>query len=244
MAESGAGRQRADERSNEKVNQRVNERLNEGEEQQRGGQAQGGSSGAQQGGIQRGGAAGMQRPGGYVPLAFSLSPRDFFTSSPLGLMRRFADEMDRVFSNLGASGQRSATGEEPAWMPVVEVRENENQLTVNAELPGLSEKDVTVEATPEGLVIQGERQRDYSSEEGGIQRSERSYGRFWRLIPLPEGAQVEQAKANFENGVLQITIPIPESQQQRRQIPISGGGSSSGSRESGGQRARSASQGS
>ncbi len=99
-----------------------------------------------------------------------------------------------------------------------------------------------METTPEGLVIQGERQREYSSDEGGLQRSERSYGRFWRLIPLPEDAQVEQAKANFENGVLQITIPIPESQQQRRQIPISGGGTGSGSQQSGGQRARSASQ--
>ena len=243
MAESGASRQRADERSNERLNQRTTERTNEGEQQQRGGQAQSGSS-DQRGDIQRGGASGVQRTGGYVPSVFSLSPRDFFTMSPVGLMRRFADEMDRVFSNLGASGQRNSAGEELAWMPVVEVRENENQLIVNVELAGLSEKDVRVEATPEGLVIQGERQRDYSAEEGGIQRSERSYGRFWRLIPLPEGAQVEQAKANFENGVLQITIPIPESQQRRRQIPISGGGTSAGNRESGGQRARSASQGS
>jgi HSP20 family protein len=240
MAESGTSKQRT-------------------EEQQRGSQAQGGSSESQRGesqrgGIQRGGSSelqrgesqhgGIQRAGGYVPSVFSLSPREFFTVSPLGLMRRFADEMDRAFSNLGASGQRNATGEDLAWMPVVEVRESDNQLIVNAELPGLTDKDVRVEATPEGLVIQGERQREYSSDENGFQRSERSYGRFWRLIPLPEDAQVDQAKANFENGVLQVTIPIPESQQQRRQIPISGGGTSTGSQQSGGQRARSASQGS
>ena len=250
MAESGASRQRTEERSNERLNQRVNERTNEGEEQQRGSQAQGGSSELQRGGIQRGGSSelqrgGIQRSGRYVPSLFALGPRDFFTTSPLGLMHRFADEMDRVFSNLGASGQRNSTGEELAWMPVVEVRENDNQLIVNAELPGLTEKDVRVETTPEGLVIQGERQREYSSDEGGIQRSERSYGRFWRLIPLPEDAQVDQAKANFENGVLQVTIPIPESQRQRRQIPISSsGGTGSGSQQSGGQRVRSASQGS
>jgi HSP20 family protein len=220
MAESGASRQRT-------------------EEQQRGSQARGGSSE-----IQRSGSSETQRPSGYMPSVFAVSPRDFFTMSPLGLMRRFADDMDRVFSNLGASGQRNALGEELTWTPVVELRQDDNQLIVNAELPGLSEKDVRVEATPEGLVIQGERQREYSTEEGGIQRSERSYGRFWRLIPLPEGANVEQARANFENGVLQITIPIPESHQQRRQIPINSGGSGSGGRESGGQRARSASQGS
>ncbi len=98
MAESGTSRQRT-------------------EEQQRGSQAQGGSSEnqrgeGQRGGIQRSGSGeiqrgGIQRSGGYVPSVFSLSPRELFTSSPLGLMRRFADEMDRVFSNLGASGQRS-----------------------------------------------------------------------------------------------------------------------------------------
>jgi len=216
MAESGASRQRT-------------------EEQQRGSLAQGGSSG-----IQRSGSSGMHRASGYVPSVFAISPRDFFTMSPLGLMRRFADEMDRVFSTFNASGQRNALGEELTWTPVVEVRQDENQLIVNAELPGLSDKDVRVETTPEGLVIQGERQREYSTQEGGIQRSERSYGRFWRLIPLPEGADVEQAKANFENGVLQITIPTPEAQEQRRQIPIN---SASAGRESGGQRARSASQG-
>lgn len=213
MPESGTTRQR----SNESLSER---------ETQRGSQGQGGPSG-------------IQRRGGYMPSVFSLAPRDFFTTSPLGLMRRFADEMDRVFSNLGAPGTRTSRGEELTWMPVVEVRESGNNLIVSAELPGVTEKDVQVEATPEGLIIQGERQQEYSGEEGGIQRSERTYGRFWRLIPLPEGANVDEAKANFENGVLQITIPIPESQQKRRQIPISAGG-----RESGGQRARSASQGS
>ena len=171
-----------------------------------------------------------------MPSAFSLGPRDFFTLSPLGLMRRFADEMDRAFSNFGGLAPASGN-EELAWMPAVEVRETDNHLIVTAELPGLTENDVQVEATQEGLVIQGERKRESSGDEGGIQRSERSYGRFWRLIPLPEAANVDQAKANFENGVLQVNIPIPESQQRRRQIPISSSGQAPG-----GQRARSASQ--
>src|SRR5205814_935538 len=164
------------------------------------------------------GSGGIQRRGGYFP---SISPRDFFTSSPLGLMRRFADEMDRVFSGFGGISSGTSSNEGLTWMPAVEVRENNNNLVVRAELPGLTEKDVRVEATPEGLVIQGERKQEYTGEEGGIQRSELTYGQFWRLIPLPEAAQVENAKANFENGILEVTIPIPESQQRRRQIPIS-----------------------
>jgi HSP20 family protein len=145
--------------------------------------------------------------------------------------------MDRAFSGFGTAPTRAGV-EELAWMPAVEVRENDKDLVVCAELPGLSEKDVKVEATPEGLVIEGERKREQTGEEGGIQRTERSYGRFWRLIPLPEGANLEEAKANFENGVLEVTIPMPEAQQKRRQIPIGGRNP-----ESGGQRARSASQG-
>jgi HSP20 family protein len=178
----------------------------------------------------------MERRGSYFPSPFSWSPRDFFTTSPVGLMRRFADEMDRAFSSFTTPSGSTSWGRELTWAPAVEIRENDNNVVVCAELPGLTEKDVKVEATPEGLVIEGERKREYSGEEGGIQRTERSYGRFWRLIPLPEDAEVENARANFENGVLQVTIPIPESQQRRRQIPISAGGQGAP------QRARSASQ--
>jgi HSP20 family protein len=105
-------------------------------------------------------------------------------------------------------------------MPAVEVRESGNNLVIHADLPGLTENDVKVEVTDEGLVLEGERKREYSGEEGGWHRSERVYGRFYRLIPLPDGAKVEEAKANFKNGVLEISIPVPESERKRRQIPI------------------------
>ncbi len=203
MAESGASRQKSGEREEPRGSQI----------QQRG---SGGSSSVSSGG-------GMQRrSGGYLPSVLAITPRDFLTMSPFGLMRRFTEEMDRMFSNLG--GTSSGTGlQELAWVPAVEVRQNDNNLVISAELPGLTEKDVRVEATPDGLVIQGERKQEYTGEEGGVRRSERVYGQFYRLIPLPEGADVDNAQASFENGLLQVTIPIPESQQNRRQIPISGG---------------------
>jgi HSP20 family protein len=77
-----------------------------------------------------------------------------------------------------------------------------------------------VEATDDGLVIQGERRREETVDEGGVIRTERVYGRFYRLIPLPDGAKVEDAKANFRNGVLEITVPVPQSERQNRQIPV------------------------
>jgi HSP20 family protein len=110
-----------------------------------------------------------------------------------------------------------------SWAPPVEVRERDGNLIVNAELPGLNKEDVKIEVTNEGLVIQGERKREREEDRGGVHRSERSYGAFYRLIPLPEGANIEQAKAKFNNGVLEVQVPIPKSQEKTRQIPIEAG---------------------
>ena len=150
-----------------------------------------------------------------------------FSSSPWSLMRRFNDEMDRWF---GGSGE---TGETQVWSPNIEVRERDNNLIVCADLPGMNKDDIKVEMTDEGLAIQGERKQEHEEKREGYYRSERSYGSFYRVIPLPEGANAEQAKATFKDGVLEITMPIPEGASRRRQIPIeaapktrtSGGGS-------------------
>ena len=173
-------------------------------------------------GIQRSSRGSIERRLGF-PSLFSLTPNEFFRISPFGLMRRFAEEMDRNFWGWEGAPARGVSEEQIAWTPSVEIRQSGNNLVIAADLPGLSEKDVKVEATEDGLVIQGERTQERSEEEGGVQRSERSYGRFYRLIALPEGAKIDEAKANFNNGVLEVTIPVPESQQKRRQIPISAG---------------------
>src|SRR5690242_13746602 len=100
--------------------------------------------------------------------------------SPFSMMRRFNDEMDRLFR-----GGRE--GESGMWMPSIDVREKDNQLLINADLPGLNPNDVKVEATDEGLCISGERKREHEEQREGYYRSERSYGSFCRLVPLPEG---------------------------------------------------------
>jgi HSP20 family protein len=177
-------------------------------------------------GGQQGGA--LERRGSSFPSLFSLSPRDFFSASPFELMRRFTDEMDRAFENWGLSRGSWAGGQTAVWSPAVEVFERDNNLVVRAELPGLNKDDVKVEVTDDGLVIQGERKREHEEKGEGFYRSERSYGQFYRLIPLPEGADAEQAKAQFENGVLEVAVPVPESQRRRRSIPIGGPGEAGG----------------
>jgi HSP20 family protein len=107
------------------------------------------------------------------------------------------------------------------WTPNVDVRRRGDALVIHAELAGVSKDAVRIEATDSGLAISGERSetREEGGNERGYQLKERSYGSFYREIPLPEGAQVEQAKATMREGVLEITVPLQEN-QNRRQIRI------------------------
>ena len=169
-----------------------------------------------------------QERGGY-PSVFSVSPGEFFTMSPITLMRRFTEDIDRAFGFGASTRQPGHWEQELDWMPRVEVRQSGNDLVVHAELPGLNENDVHVEATNDGLLIEGERKREQEDSQGRWHRSEFSYGRFSRLIPLPENAKIDDARANFRNGVLEVAVPVPETENRRRQIPIRNGGPAQGS---------------
>ncbi len=167
-------------------------------------------------------SSGMERRsqrGGAYPSIFSVSPGEFFTMSPITLMRR-TEDIDRAFGLAENRGSAGLSGQELGWVPRIEMRQSGNNLVIHAELPGLSEKDVRLEATDEGLLIEGERTRQQETDEGAWRHSEFSYGRFSRLIPLPENAKVDQARANFRDGVLEVTVPVPEAENKRRQIPI------------------------
>jgi HSP20 family protein len=164
------------------------------------------------------GAGLLQRRGESL---FGLTPQELFRANPFSLLRRMTEEMDRVFQEVGLEREGSNVG----WSPAIEVSLRNGKYNVHAELPGLEPKDVKVEVENDALVIQGERRSEYEEKNersGGVQRTERQYGLFYRSIPLPEGAKVEQAQAKFHNGVLEVTIPVPEQQSNRRTIPIEG----------------------
>ena len=167
----------------------------------------------------------VQNPGteqqGGISRRQDYSPsRDVLSFSPFAMMRRLSEEMDRAFSSSFGLA-RGWGGDQGAWAPAVEVRERNGNLEITAELPGMTKDDVKVQCTEEGIAIEGEKRREHETTEGGYHRSERSYGRFYRMIPLPEGAQTDKAKAEFKNGVLNVQVPVPQQQQQKaRQIPI------------------------
>src|SRR5262245_124050 len=159
-----------------------------------------------------------------------------FPTSPFGLLERLADEMFSVFGrptqsrslfprDLGLPGE---------WQPNVDVFQRGNELVIRADLPGLSADDANVEISDDAVTISGERREEREDDRGGVYRFERSYGSFFRVIPLPEGAITDQAKANFTNGVLEITVPAPPEQVSRgRRIEI-GRGEEKGSERGGG----------
>jgi len=148
------------------------------------------------------------------------TPYEVFAGGPFQFMRRMMEEMDRLVEAINPSLVSGRTVTSQLWSPAIEVAQRDRSLVIRAELPGLSKEDVKVEVTPDGLLIQGERKEEHVEEQEGVVRSERRYGKFSRTIPLPEGANAEQAKAQFNNGVLEITIPVPETKVRRREIPI------------------------
>lgn len=141
----------------------------------------------------------------------------YFGLGPLGLMRELSEEMDRAFR-----GAIPSTRLEP-WAPTMDVQHCNGDLVVTAELPGLKKEDVKVELTDDSLVIQGERRHEHKEDHEGFHSFERSYGRFYRSIPLPEGAKTNQAKAELTDGVLKVSMPVPETKKKTRQIPVEQG---------------------
>jgi HSP20 family protein len=92
------------------------------------------------------------------------------------------------------------------FMPAIDMYEKDNKYIVKAELPGLKEEDVDVSVVGDRLTIKGEKKTESEVEEEDYYRSERSYGSFFRSIDLPQDANADKVEANFENGVLEVSI--------------------------------------
>jgi HSP20 family protein len=196
--------------------------------QQGGSAGQYGAAGAQQGSQQEAYSAERGQQGSALSRRSGGMPSLFGgRGSPFDMFRRLDEDMDRLFHQFWGGGRnlmrgRGAEGQS-MWMPHVEVFEQQGKLHVFADLPGMSKEDVKLSMEGDQLIIQGERRS--SHEEGrqgsGIYHSERSYGSFYRSIPLPEGVDPQTADASFKDGVLDVCFDAPRMpQRQSRQIEI------------------------
>jgi len=134
-------------------------------------------------------------------------------------------DMDRLFGAFGSSSifpSFDESFERSFWAPQVDVFERDNELVVHADLPGLRQEDVRVNVDQGVLTISGQRTQERKNQpQGGMRYSERSFGSFQRSIALPQGVDPGQIRASFDNGVLEVTAPMPEQARSKgRDIPI------------------------
>ena len=133
------------------------------------------------------------------------SPYADFDAFPSGL-KVFQDTLDRFFTQQNSR----------PWVPAVDIKENENELILKADVPEVDMKDVDIKVENGTLTIRGERKVDSEKKEGSWHRLERSYGRFERAFALPETVDFEAVKADYKNGVLTITLPKKEIAKPRQ----------------------------
>ena len=153
------------------------------------------------------------------------------TSGPFSLMRQMQDEVDRWFGRFGfdrgwtsPSTWMARAGEQPGgWTPAIDAFQRGNEFVVRADVPGMARTDLSVEIGDDALTIGGERKHEHHEDREGVFWSERSYGSFSRVVPLPPGAISDSAKATFTNGVLEVVVQAPSQEARRgRKVDIAG----------------------
>jgi HSP20 family protein len=132
-------------------------------------------------------------------------------------------EMNRLFNAaFEGSGGGSPAAAARRWTPAMDLLETDEQFVLRADLPGLSEDDVSIELEDNILTVSGERKAEHEEKREGFYRMERSYGAFSRSLTLPKGVDPEAVTAAFDRGVLEVRVPKPEQRKPRR-ISISAG---------------------
>jgi HSP20 family protein len=137
-----------------------------------------------------------------------------------GDLNRMQAEMNRFCDDFFGEHRRGLA--EGAWLPAVDVSETESQLTVRAELPGMSQDDIEINLQENVLTLKGEKKQETKEEKENFHRVERSYGSFSRSFTLPSGVKAADINATFKDGVLEITLPKVEEAKPKK-IAITAG---------------------
>lgn len=143
--------------------------------------------------------------------------------------RDFQRQMNRLFEDFLGEFPLAEREGGPEWAPAafaprVDVSETDTEVKVSAELPGMDEKDISVELQDDVLTLRGEKKSEQEEKGKNWFRREQSWGTFHRSIELPAGVDAGKAKAQFKKGVLTFTAPKrAEEQAKRKTVPIQAG---------------------
>lgn len=145
--------------------------------------------------------------------------------NPFNELTNWHRDIDDLFHRF-FSGDRDETDLLPLanWLPAMESFEKDGRYVIRSDLPGVDPKQVDVSVTDDSLVVKGERKRSDEVKEKDYHYRETAYGRFERRLALPKGIDRNTITAKFENGVLEISMPLPESATAKK-VPIETGAS-------------------
>src|SRR5215470_15141701 len=139
---------------------------------------------------------------------------------PSNELRTFQEDLNRIFSSTlprFLSGEEGLTGGN--WAPSIDIHEDQNSITLEADLPGLKPGDFNVSIENYRLTLSGERKFEKEQKGDNWRRVERSYGSFTRAFSLPSTVNVDAVNAEFKDGVLRVTLPKKE-EVKARQIQV------------------------
>ena len=120
-------------------------------------------------------------------------------------------EMNRLFDSLTLPPEKMGM----SLFPAAELHETPDAVILKLEVPGIDVKDLDIQVSADAVAITGERKSENHTEEKGVTRSEFHYGKFHRVIPLPIRMQNTQVQANYQEGILSLTLPKAEEEKNK-----------------------------
>ena len=124
--------------------------------------------------------------------------------------RSLQNEVNQLFESVFPASGENGDSTSAVWAPRMDVKETDDRYRLSLDLPGVSKDDVSITVEDNRLTIRGERQGETRSEDENVVRMERSFGRFYRTLRLPESVNEEQITATFDDGVLSVDLPKTE----------------------------------
>jgi HSP20 family protein len=136
---------------------------------------------------------------------------------PVRELNSLQQEMNRLFSSFFDTPTASNGGSYARrWIPAMDLVETDDHYVLTADLPGLSQEDISLEFEGDVLTLSGERKSEHTERKEGFYRLERASGSFSRSLTLPEGVDAEAVTATFDKGVLEVRIPKPEQRKPKK----------------------------